>query len=330
MNTGITASPLLQEAINVSQQEQKPITQSASTINASIPGSGGVENTPKISGHKQDLQNLLSSLESKGTEAILNQDNSALYSLLNENKVLSILESAILEKFGDALSNDMFEQIAGQLYSELEQIEEYVVAGLKLAGNEVSPDRHHWSRNKLRSQWAERIASSWKRGDQEGVDALKNRIPAIIAISIRQTGKLNELSSEPFGMNDQTQIRMAFDKVASKSLELALQSGISASEAVRTITQDITELAVQYQQKVFAEALPDGNSPAFVLSVCLDRVGNQYKQVFLEARSSRSDQPYVELLSNVRNQVEEKMRLINSVSEDVVKNNAYEPPKFKL
>lgn len=247
-------------------------------------------------------------------------DNTALFSLLNENKVLSIFENAILEKYGDLLEASKFIELSESLYRELELIEDFVVSSLKLAGKEISPDRNHWTRNKLRSQWAERVADSWTRAELEGIAALKGRVPAIIAISERQAGKITALSSEPFGLNEQTQLKLSLDKVAARAMEIAFKIQITSPEAIRMITQEISELALNYQNNVFLEVSQDGNTPGFVFSVCLDRVSNKYFQALTESSERSPETPYANLIKEASNRVESAVNTVTSVTEELTEN----------
>ena len=205
-----------------------------------------------------------------------------IFPLLNEMKVLTIFEGAIAKKYGDSLKNEDFRDTAKKLIEKLTDIETYIVAHHDLIGQPISKDREHWTRNKMRGQWAEAVAKAWELNDFVGVDNLKSRVTAIVALSNQMASTDAQYVKEPFSINHNTQVRLYTDKAVTKAIELKTLASIG-HESIRGISEDILMLAREYHKHLTDDILQEHNDSALLMSMSVSKVINLYEKEFVKS-----------------------------------------------
>ena len=252
----------------------------------------------------------------------------AIFPVLNEMKVITIFEKAITEKFKDTLTPADFEKTTEILLNKLVEIENYIVSHHALVGSPISSDRDHWTRNKMRSQWAESVANSWLKHDIQGVDNLKSRVPAIISLSHKMALSTPEYSKEPYLVNDRTQIRLNIDKAVSKAIELKVLANADV-DSISLITEDIINHAEQYLKHVTDDVLQEDNNAPFLMAMSLSKVINYYESEFV--RAYRNNEGNVDALRSVANdKVTNTLKVLSDVSKTRLPETPIEHTESKI
>ena len=254
------------------------------------------------------------------------QDYSSLFGVLNENKLMYIFEEAVCKKYGEWVSEYDLNKYTDYLNSELSLIEKFVISNLELKGISVPQDPKHWARNKLRIDWSERLCSSWARAGEDGINALKERVPAIVALSIRYGSNTGYLEKEPFNSPSSLTIRNGIDDVAAKALLLAqdIEQSIQQAEVVKIIMTNIIYLADGLKKDLLENAgiEPDSNQEKFIFLNSLKRVSGLYENGLRRNVSANKDLDSIGCIEITNKEVRLFINSQSEVREKVIEETA--------
>jgi len=213
-------------------------------------------------------------------------DQTKMFSLLNENKVMTIIEKALLEKYQDKLDPNVSVTMGGDLLRHVERIENYVVAHLKMKDVPISNDPTDWTRNKLRVDWAEKVTHAWLHQGEEGIYALKERVPAVISLAWRNAARFQGYSPYKNHTSQEVMVRSALESLSLDVVQKIsdIPNAQKSSEIIKTVCLDMQNIALRQVEGV--EGRIDGvtsEDKGFLFANMLNRVKAVYMLSFDKA-----------------------------------------------
>jgi len=251
-----------------------------------------------------------------------NPDLSGLFGVLNESKLLTMFDKAICERYGDKVSPNAFSLYSDYLMEQIALVEQFAISNLKLKGIEVPIDEKNWARNKMRIDWGERLCNAWVRAGEDGVNALKERVPAIVALSLRYGGKINYLSNEPFNSPGVVTLRNGIDNVSAMAMRIGskLEDSIDQAEIVKMIVINTLYQAEELKKELFQSSgiEPNKEQEQFTFLNALNRVSVLYEKSLERINGINPEMESTEKISSANKEVGAMLKVGAEIREEVL------------